>query len=453
MKRIINTVFALSLVSGLSSYADDSHVEKFEWDGVEVVWLKDDRYPTYNINVYFADGALSDGRRKGESSLMFDLVDAGTRRFSQKDIAENLDYFGVSYGGNVNHEYSTFRISGLVKDIDPTMRKICHLFADATYPDIELKNYIKRMKNEARNLASNHADLATNAFREISLDGSPYAYPVEGKMKDWDKITSHHLKEKLEYFNKEVLKRVYISGPKEVLSVKRVINEDCGWTGKATKVRDIKYNPVKSSATQVTLITVPNANQAQIRMGRFLNKGEYENRASLALSGHYLGGGFTSKLMRELRSNRGLVYSVGAFASGQKDYGRAVISTFTKNENIPLLLDVVKESLTNVKQAMDDDTFSFVKESLAGSDPFKFEKTSRYLNELLFMDHLRRPYSDVYNFQSEVLATKKDTVAATTEQVFNWNEQSIVIVGDKSLEKSLRKQFKKLKVKNYKEFL
>lgn len=451
MKKIVNSLLCLAAIT--SANAMDTDVEKFNWNGIEVVWLKDNRYPTYNINIYFADGALSDKSHKGETRYMFSLIDAGTRRFSQKDIAENLDFYGVSYGGDVNHEYSTFKISGLVKDIDPTMRKICHLFADATFPKVELDNLVKKSKNEARNLSSNHSALASNAFREISLDGSPYSYPVDGKLKDWDKLNSKALKDKLNYFNKDVLKRIYLSGPKDVLSIKRIINEDCGWTGDAKKVREITYKPVQSNGIEVTLVTVPNANQAQIRMGRFLNKGEFEKRASLALSSHYLGGGFTSRLMRELRTNRGLVYSVAAYSGGQKDYGRSVISTFTKNENVMELLNVVEATLKDVKTTMDDESFDFVQNSLAGSDPFRFEKTSSYLNELMFMDHLGRPYSDVYNLQSQILKTPKDEVASTTEQIFNWNEQSIVIVGDKSLVKDLKKKFKNVKVVSYKNFL
>ena len=71
---------------------------------------------------------------------LFDMLADGTRRFSQKDISDNLEFFGVAYGGNVTHEYSTYGISGLEKDILPTVKKICHLFQDARFPQKELNN-------------------------------------------------------------------------------------------------------------------------------------------------------------------------------------------------------------------------------------------------------------------------------------------------------------------------
>ncbi|MCR9204297.1 MAG: hypothetical protein NXH75_06960, partial [Halobacteriovoraceae bacterium] len=40
-------------------------VTKLKWEDLEVVYLEDDRFPTYSLIVYFADGALKDGKVKG----------------------------------------------------------------------------------------------------------------------------------------------------------------------------------------------------------------------------------------------------------------------------------------------------------------------------------------------------------------------------------------------------
>jgi zinc protease len=75
-----------------------NNVEKFRWDDLEIVWLPEERHPTYVLTVYFADGALSDGADKGTTETMFNLISSGTRRFSQKDIADNLEFFFVYHG-------------------------------------------------------------------------------------------------------------------------------------------------------------------------------------------------------------------------------------------------------------------------------------------------------------------------------------------------------------------
>lgn len=452
-KKILITTALLA--TGATTLAKDN-IKKMYWDGVEVVWLEDNRFPTYDIQVYFADGALSDGNKKAITESMFNLIDAGTRRFSQKDIVDNLDYYGVSYSSNVNHEYSKFVVSGLVKDIDPTMRKICHLFKDSVFPKNQLNIAKKRAKNHLMNLSTDHASLASRAFREISLYPSPFSYPTGGKLSDIKRISQRDLKNKLEYFNKTVLKRIYLTGPKNVLSIKRIINEDCGWTGSAQFVRKVNFDKRKvRKGPHITLVTVDKANQAQVRFGKLLLKDEYEKRAPLTLASHYLGGGFTSRLMRELRSNRGFVYSVSAFAGGQKDYGRSVISTFTKNENVIELIKVVKGILANSDAKTLDKTkdFALSQSSLAGSHPFKYESNSSFLSELMFMDHVGREYSEIYNFPNAIMKSTPKDVADSLHGAFNWDDMNIVILGDKSLLKSLKKEFKNVRAVAYKRYL
>ena len=183
LKYILLTIF-LSITVQAKKFGA-SNIKHLDWDGIDVVYLQDERFPTYSISIYFADGALSDHpKRYGETSAMFDLLTAGTRRYQQKDILENLEFYGSAYGAQVTHEYSTYSISGLVKDIFPTTKKICHLFKDATFPKKVIKKEINLAISSIRNLVSSHGALANLAFRELSLKGTPYENGVEGKIKN-----------------------------------------------------------------------------------------------------------------------------------------------------------------------------------------------------------------------------------------------------------------------------
>lgn len=432
-------------------------IKKLKWGDLDVVWIQDDRFPTYGISVYFADGSLSDApNEKGITSAMFSMLPSGTRRYSQKDISDNLEFYGAGYSGSVTHEYSTYSVGGLIKDSVPTMKKICHLFQDATFPKKEINKNIKRSLDRFRNLVDNHSALASMAFRQISLSGSPYDYPSGGKMKDIRRLNQKAMRKKLAYFNTSVKKRIYLAGPKEVLNLEKVIKEDCRWTGAGQNVRKVEYKPIvdKSPEADIVLVTVPKANQAQIRIGRFLNKGEFENRELLSLASEFLGGGFTSKLMRELRTNRGLTYTVGAFAAGQRDYGRAGISTFTKNETVDRLLEVTKttiDSIINGQYPISELERS--RGSLAGSYPFRFENTGAYLNQLLFLDHLGASYDELYEFQKRVNKIESPQLNSAVKSLFGWAQQTIVIIGSPKLAKALKKKFGKIRVVSYKNFL
>lgn len=380
--KLLVLTCALSLSSNTLGFGKD-RIKKLNWNGIEVTWLEDNRFPTYQAMIHFADGSLSDhSKRRGETSMMFDLMDSGTRRYSQKDISDNLEYFGAGWGAYVTHESTVFEVSGLAKDMSPTMKKICHIFRDASFTKKEMDKYKRAFRNGARSAVNNHSLIASKSFRELSLSGTPYSYPTAGKVKDLKRIHSKDLKNKLAYFNTKVKKKVYITGPKSILGLEGILTRDCGWKGAAEDYeRVLTYTPKKpTTSPEIYLVAVPKANQAQVRLGRFLNEGEFENQELNSLSSEFLGGGFTSKLMREIRVKRGLSYTASAYAGGQRQYGRSVISTFTKVKTVKELLEVVKNVLADIKtKGIDESELNRAKGALAGSFPFRFEKSSAYL--------------------------------------------------------------------------
>ena len=54
-------------------------------------------------------------------------------RFNQKEIKENLEFYGAGLSGEVVHEYTTLSMGGTKKDMVPTLKQACHLVKDATF--------------------------------------------------------------------------------------------------------------------------------------------------------------------------------------------------------------------------------------------------------------------------------------------------------------------------------
>lgn len=452
MKKI-KWLVILSFLLVLNCAFSNDLVKKFDWNGVEVVWVPDQSFPTYNFVVYFADGALSD-QVGGETDTMFNLLTYGTRRFEQKDISDNLDFYGVGRSSEVTHEYSVYHVSGLVKDIKPTMKMMCHLFTDATYPEQELRRYKTIRQDRLNSLINSPSSLATMAFRDLSMSGTPFAPPMQGRLKDVEHWTSKALKEKLSYFNNKVSKKIYLTGPSSTLDIKDIIVKECGWNQKATFVRNVQAKDKKFDKKPVIhLVTVPNATQAYIFLGRFLDKNEIENLESLELLSGFLGGGFSSKLMQEIRVKRGLSYGAEAYASGQRNYGRLVISTYTKNESVAETIRVIKETLQDVaKGQFTDKELETARDGLVGAYPFRFEKSTAYMDQLIYFDHIGRDYEEIYNFPKTLKKLGRSELVKTATSLLDWNHLTITVLGQKDLADKL-KDFGEVKVSSYEDYL
>ena len=449
MYYLLFLLFPLSLAA-----LDEGQIQKTKWKGIPVIFLEDARFPTYTLSIYFSEGAGNDpATGSGEAASMFHLLTAGTTRYDQRDILDNLDFFGASYGVHVTHEYSSYQVSGLLKDIIPTMKKICHLFKEATFPREIVKRELGRAINSLDNLVSDHGALATRVFRELSMAQTPYARPVEGTIRSLNTIESRSLKKRLKHFNKSVAKRIYLTGPKEMLGIRDIISNECGWQEQGLKPQRKKVLKTFPEGPQVYLVTVPRANQAQVRIGRYLNEGEGTSTALNSLLSDYMSGGLSAKMLRELRTKRGLIYSGGVVVSKQRDYGRALISTYTRNEKVVELITVIKDIFARAASGrMPLKEFRRVQGRLVGKYPFMFEENANFLDQLLTLDHAHKSYGEFFNFKENVSKLGLKDMARGYRDIFNWNKMSILVLGSRSLKPSLEK-LGAVTVRDYKEFL
>lgn len=447
----------LSFILISSAYANfvDSNVKKINWGDLEIVWVKDNSFPTYDLSIYFSDGAMSEkSKESGITNFMFQELTSGTTRYNQKEILSSLEFYGTSFNASVTHEFSTYSLSGLAKDLDKNLKMVCHLFNNATFPGSELKKSKRRAISGFKNLVTNHQALSSRIFRELSLRGTPYSRPVEGYIDTIKSLNSKTLANRLAYMNK-VKKRIYIRGPKEVLKIEDIVRNDCKWTDKSISKANVIKNKTKAvDKKYVYLVSVPKANQAQIRIGKTLSKQEINNKpVELTFASKYLGGGFTSRLMQEVRVKRGLTYSIGAYASGQKEYGRSGISTFTKNQTLAETLSVIKKTIDENSDSIPKDKFDHSMRYIKGNYLLGLESTSEFMNSLMHLDHQGRSYDEIYEFKDKLSKISSSQLAKRLKNVYSLNSQLIMVLGDSSLSSQLTKAGYKVKKISYKEFL
>jgi zinc protease len=447
----------ISLVFFHTAFAKESFIDsvsRTKWDigkeEIDVVWIKDDKFPKFTASVYFQDGALND-TVPGQTQIAFDQLTAGTSKENQRELAEFFDFYGANLRHSVTHEYSVFTVQALTKDIKPVMTKVCELFSDAQYPDSELQSYLSRAKSGLKNLVTSHSALADRVFRKVSLKESAYAHPVEGSLESYEKITREILKSRLESLNK-TRKVLYIAGPSEVKELEEVIGSKCKWTNQEKLTRQEVKKPQPESA--IYLVEVPGANQAQIRVGRYMSAREFDGKFDqFHFMSSFLGGGFTSKLVQELRVKRGLTYSAGAYASMQRDYGRTGLITFSKNETAAEAISIIRDVLGDVATGkFEEKEFIHQKNHQIGAYAFGFEETTAFLGQIMLYDHQGRDLQQLVSFPKTIGNLTMSDLARSTMESFPWERLTIVVVGDKSLVKSLSR-IRPVRLVNFEDYL
>jgi zinc protease len=417
-------------------------IQRLQWGDYKTTWLEDSRYPTATFSIYFANGAMQDDAKKaGTTQTALDLLFTGTDKYDQAKLSEFFDFYGVSFSHNVTHEYSVLSFSSLVKDLPTVVERFCHVVKNAKFPRKELVPHKKRVITKFRNLTSQHAALAERAFRKVMMKGSSYEQSTDGNIMSMELIKSEGLVSRWAELRDEAPKRFYVKGPKEALFVRDQFIKECGWKESSTQSFRLK-NPLSNMAHRVFFVPVAGANQAQIRIGRFMSQSEAKDPDQrLDFASAYLGGGFTAKLIQEVRVKRGLTYSIGSYVSLQAEYGRAGISTFSKNETvvetIKLIQKILKESSNPANLKMEE--VDHMKKFVIGHYPFGFEASDSFLLQLLMLDHLGEPLEKLYQYPERIQALGPREIADGVQKLFNWEELVIVVVGNPSLKGELEK--------------
>ncbi|MDY0269645.1 M16 family metallopeptidase [Trichloromonas sp.] len=120
------------------------------------------------------------------------------------------------------------------------------------------------------------------------------------------------------------------------------------------------------------------------------------------------GGGFNSRLMREVRSNRGLAYSVYSYYDiGRRLPGPFVAGCETRNGATAEVITLIRGIMTDLRETpVTDEELRIARESLINSFVFAFSDSHQVVNQQMRLDY--------YDYAPDYLQTYRDRIAAVT---------------------------------------
>jgi len=144
------------------------------------------------------------------------------------------------------------------------------------------------------------------------------------------------------------------------------------------------------------------------------------------------GGGFNSRLMREVRSNRGLAYSVYSyFQVGRKLPGPFIAGTETKSGTTLEVIRLLREQMAKMRQAPVSDTeLALAKESLINSFVFAFTDSHAVVSQQLRLDFYGYPADYLQRYRERVAAVTAADVLQAARGHLHPERQALVVVGN-----------------------
>jgi len=192
----------------------------------------------------------------------------------------------------------------------------------------------------------------------------------------------------------------------------------------------VKLLSSKPVADRLVKISYP-SQQAHISMGLPMIARRDPDYFPLLLGNYILGGGgFVSRLMKEVREKRGLAYSVYSYMAPGRDVGPFVAGMQTKKDQADLAVQVMTETIASfVNEGPSDEEIRSAKENLTNGFPLRIDSNKKILDNVASIAWNDLPLDTLDTWTKQLNAVTKEQVVAAYKKHLDMNKIVTVVVG------------------------
>lgn len=281
----------------------------------------------------------------GISHFTSTLLPKGTANHNSKYISSTLDFLGIHLEIQPGFDFTSISFYGLSKNIPVALDLIIDILQNPSIPENELKQAKDIFLQGLKINLEKTSFLASREFRKM-LFGEAHPYGRDIEISD---LTSINRNELIQYHN-EVYNDfiVFISGNISNNFRQIVIDKLSHLAIKKTDdIQHLKANP------EVLSFHIEKSEniQTSLRIGKNIIGRDHHDYPGFLLLNHILGGFFGSRLMKNIREEKGLTYGIHSSIHALLHSSYFVISADVNKENKDLTIQEIKKEIKQLQQA------------------------------------------------------------------------------------------------------
>ena len=400
-------------------------------NGVAVYLLEDHELPLFNLTALIRTGSVNDPPDKvGLASLTGTVMRTGGTRFmSGDDINETLEFMAGSMETGIDRNVGSASLSVLKKDTDKGLKIFSEVLMYPVFSEDQVDLAKEKQMEAIRRQNDDPQDIAFREFRRVLFENGPRGRvptleTIAGISRD-DMVAFHR-----EYFHPNTI-IIGVSGDFErhviVNKLEALFKE---WEPRKLSFPALNLPPDREGKS--VYYAHKDIPQSTIIMGSFaINKTHPDYFPFSVLNFIIGGGGFTSRLMSEIRSNRGLAYSVGSIYRAEIDYGLFATYCFTKSESTLESIGLISEILQQVKQeGITPEELERAKNSILNNFIFEFTTPFQIVNKQVAIAYDNLPKDFLETYRERIMAVTVDDVNRVAADYLHPDRLILVVVGN-----------------------
>lgn len=401
-------------------------------NGLIVYLMKDATLPVVHVTAITRTGKIYDTREKtglGELSVSL-LKDGGTIKYKSDDIDKTLEFLGASIEPSISAEEARLDMFALKKDLDQVLDIYASVLMEPAFEDdktalkkAEMLELIRRRND----------DPAREAQREAvrAFYGAGHPYGRRPELSTIEPLTRDDLKAyHANYYkpNNIIIAAAGDFGSEEAM-LARLKDRFGGWAKGEARLPAIP--PVKIDGTRKVYFIERDISQTFIVM---LQKGIKRHdplEFPLSVTNEMLGGSLSSRLAAEIRSRKGLAYSVYSYFAKKPDYGFINASCGTKPETYSeALSEMIRQFDLLKSETAPDDEVKRAKDSIINSFVFRFATPFDLISERALYEYYAYPDDYLDTYVDNMAKVDARAVLDTSKALFNPGNAQIFVIGN-----------------------
>jgi zinc protease len=381
-------------------------------NGVDVVYVLGGAQDVVKIDLIFKAGRWYESKW-GAAYFTSHLLSKGTKRKSSFQIAQLFDLYGAHLEVSPGLDYVSVSLYSLTKNIQPVLELVKELLLEPVFPEKELEQAISIYTQNLKINLEKTSFLASKQFR-ATLFGEEHPYGKELGEKEVNALTTADLKD---FFSTFLDFNVFVSGKLDS-SAERFIESTFSDFKKVVQPdRAIARTPSKPNHRE---IEKEGSVQASIRLGAESLLRSHPDYSKVIFASHILGGYFGSRLMKNIREEKGLTYGIYASVQPLKRAAHFAIGADVNKENITITFEEIRKELKRLRsQPVPADELLTAKNHFIGSLQSEITTPFAHADKIktLYLSNLPADYYQ--QMINTVKSITTDEIIATSEKYLN----------------------------------
>jgi predicted Zn-dependent peptidase len=404
--------------------------ESFTLDnGLECIVVKNDKLPRVSFQYTLNIDPIMEKDKAGMQDMAGEMLSRGTKNRSKEQIDEEVDFIGATLSTSSNGVFA----SSLTKHSDKILELMADVLLNPTFPEDELEK-VKTQTLSGLASAKNDPGSISENVANVLRYGKSHPYGEIVTEETVSNISSEDLKTYYyDNFNPNAGYLIIVGDIDAATAQAKMKAYFEQWEQGEVAKRTYSM-PTAPQETSVAMVDRPGAVQSVITVTYpvELTPNSPDRIAASVANGILGGGGFSGRLMQNLREDKGFTYGARSSLSYDPLVGVFTASAQVRNEvTDSAIAEFIYEidRLANEKVSPED--LQKIKNIMAGGFARSLERPQTVANFALNIARYNLPEDYYEKYLENLAAVTADDVMRVAKMYLNSNNANILVVGDK----------------------